>query len=187
MHRAAHPLKHIDEVNVALGGVDGDVVDANATAADGRGGEEIGSVGRVGLDGVRARLVALAAGDTEGLVILVLDDDTKRLHDRHGDVDVLPLELPNHLDLQAVVGAGSGQHERGEKLAALAGVDLRLASRETTRQDDHRQAAVVGLRAHIDAQTRECVEQIGDWTSAAHGLIAVDDKGAIPQGDVTDQ
>ena len=58
---------------------------------------------------------------------------------------------------------------------------------ETTRMYDHGKAAIGGLRASVYAELRKRVEEVGDGAGAAHGLVAVNDKGPVSEGDVADE
>ena len=61
----AHLLEHIDEPDVALEARGAKRLDLDATSGDGRRGQEIRRVRRVGLDRVLARAVALRGGHDE--------------------------------------------------------------------------------------------------------------------------
>ena len=156
--RAAHVLEYIDEVDIALGRVGSNVGYAHSAAAERSGRKEVRGVGSVRLNGVGARRIALTAGDAKTSVIVVFDLDPKGLHDRHSDVDVFGLKLADHLDFQAVVGIGGDEQQRGEELAALAGVELGFSAFESLGPHLYWQASVGKARAHVDPKLAERVE-----------------------------
>ena len=114
----------------------------------------------------------------------MLDLDPKCLHYRHRDVDIFGFEIADHLYFQAVVGIGGDEQQRGEELAALAGVELGFSASESLGPHFYWQVSVGKARASVDTELAERVEQVGNRSALAHGLVAVDDEGPIAKRDI---
>ncbi len=159
----AHLLQYVGEMDVALNAVLADAGDPHL-ALDGACREEVGSAGSIPFNQkITGADISLIALDVEQLVVVVLDDHPKLLHDVQGDIDIgLGDQLP--LDVNASVASrhGSSHQEGGQELAGNGTIDMDIAAPQPLGIHNQRRKTIFFQVLDMSARLTQGINQMAD-------------------------